>query len=146
MGALVDAAACAAAIKTLSLIAEPSDLHFAPSVYVGPSGHVYIHMDEGRLVRPLLVAPVDFDALRPGESIEELLRMRMLRYVDASESFTLDIQIDPLTKYDDALCDDHDERRFDLAEIHPVLMLGVTASSIPLLQCIQGPTMVCVVP
>ena len=33
-------------------------LHFAPSVYTSALGHVYIHTDEGRLMRPLLCMPL----------------------------------------------------------------------------------------
>ena len=94
------------------------------------SGHVYIHTDEGRIVRPLLHWPLVLPSLEIYNEldVDDLLRMRALRYVDAAEAHARNIHMDatrPVTGGED-------DR--DLAEVHPILMLGVTAACIPFLQ------------
>lgn len=109
--------------------------HFALSIYIGSSGHIHIHSDEGRVVRPLLSWPLD-PALDYGTlGIDELMQRRALRYVDAAEAWTLHIQVDPTKAADD----DDTDRMEDVAEIHALLMLGITAACIPFLQCNQSP-------
>lgn len=100
-----------------------TDIHQVTTVFVGATNnHVYIYTDEGRLVRPLL-RPGIFDI---GTPVLDLYRQGHIVYVDSTEVNTLDVAINP----NDAL-----KRPSDLMEIHPALMLGVTASFIPFIQC-----------
>ena len=88
-----------------------------------------MQVDEGRLLRPLLVLPPpDADRLRDA-SVDDLLAEGRLRYVDPAECATLDLSID--VAEGGGPC--------DAVEVHALLMLGVTAACIPLLQCNQSP-------
>lgn len=101
---------------------------------------MYVHCDEGRIVRPLLLAPDNNHNNNNGalpwttaavvdRPVEQLLLSGALRYVDAAEICTLNVALSPGDRRPDT----------DLIEVHPHLMLGVTAAMIPLLQCNQSP-------
>ena len=100
-----------------------ADIHQVTTIFVGATNnHVYVYTDEGRLVRPLL-KPGLFDITAP---ILDLYKQGHIVYVDSTEVNTLDVAINP---------NDAQKRVTDLMEIHPALMLGVTASFIPFIQC-----------
>jgi hypothetical protein len=93
-------------VEAVRRVPPPGPRHlpyFAPSVYVAPCGdHVYIHCDEGRLVRPLLTVPQACDghrwavsAVLANASVEQLLNTGALRYVDAAEISTLNVALFP---------------------------------------------------
>lgn len=139
-----DAAGFVARVRAnVGFMRQPT-LHLSPSVYVAASGHVLIHTDEGRIVRPLLTWPLaERDII--AQPIDRLLELGALRYghggvntppwtsVDAAESATLDILQEP-NRIQEA-----PDRHYDLCEVHAILMLGITAACIPLLQCNQSP-------
>jgi hypothetical protein len=108
----------------------------ATSVHVSACDHtVYVHTDEGRVVRPLLVVGGGAEWRRPpfapGE-VDAMLAAGVLRFVDAAELATRDVALDPTTLR---------ARReaVDLMEVHAHLILGVTAALIPFLQNNQSP-------
>jgi hypothetical protein len=93
-------------VEAVRQIPPPGPRHlpyFAPSIYVAPCGdHVYIHCDEGRLVRPMLTVPQACDGRRwavsgvlANTSVEQLLNAGALRYVDAAEISTLNVALFP---------------------------------------------------
>ena len=57
LGTISDTAGFAKRVRCCEEIYS-HELHFSPSVAVAPNGHLYIHTDEGRLLRPLLACPV----------------------------------------------------------------------------------------
>ena len=63
----------------------------------------------------------------PWASTEDLLAERIIRYVDAAECATLDVLDNPRQPIAPTT-----EQTHDVSEIHPLLMLGVTAACIPL--------------
>ena len=115
-------------------------------MYVASSQHVYILLDEGRILRPLLgqwlfeckpiigcVWPLQNDLAYYNEaSVDDLLQSEQLRYMDAAEVSNRNVCLDP-TKPDPTRDD------YDSTEVHPILMLGVTAACIPFIQCNQSP-------
>ena len=112
-----------------------------PSVYVAPcDGSVYIHTDDGRVVRPLLTVRPGSSAWvrprdRPPGDVAGMLTAGDLRYVDAAEVGALDVALDPgavAARLGQGI-------NVDLMEVHAHLMLGVTAALIPLLQANQSP-------
>lgn len=61
-------------------------------------------------------------------TVEELLQSGAVRYVDASECCTLDILMDPASHVDPS-------RHYDVAEIHPILMLALRSPWYSTLVC-----------
>ena len=118
-----------AQIRSLSASIKHSDrVHTVASIFVTHDGHVCVNTDEGRVVRPLLVTDwwlATAGSVRSME-VDDLIDRGHIRYVDAAECGTLDIAMSK-----DVLAD----RKCDLLEIHPHLMLGVTAACIPFPQC-----------
>lgn len=124
MGTVGDAADLVVTIRGLTILLT-LPLHLTPSIYVGACGHVYIHIDDGRIIRPLLRWPMD---IKCGPTkVDSLLLEGRLRYLDAAESCTHDICVDP--------CNPDADRTYTMSEIHAILMLGITAGCIPLLHC-----------
>ena len=91
---------------------------------------MYIHTEDGRVVRPLLCVDRLQHALDGNHSVDDLLDLKVLRYVDASEIATLDVALYPRVML---------ERTVQLLEIHAHIILGVTAGLIPFLQANQSP-------
>lgn len=60
------------------------------------------------------------------DSVDDLVKERCLLFVDAAECCTRNICIDPCSPSART-----DSAAFDSAEVHPILMLGVTAACIP---------------
>ena len=90
---------------------------------------MYIHTEDGRVVRPLLCVDGLQRALDGNHSVDDLLALKVLRYVDASEIATLDVALYPRVML---------ERTVQLLEVHAHIMLGVKAGLIPFLQANQG--------
>ena len=108
--------------------------YYAPSVYISPCDNtVYIHTEDGRVVRPLLCVDQLQYALDGNHSVDDLLELKALRYVDASEIATLDVALYPRVMR---------ERTVQLLEVHAHIILGVTAGLIPFLQANQSPSFV----
>jgi hypothetical protein len=124
MGTVADAADLVVNIRGLTIL-HTLPLHLTPSIYVGACGHVYIHIDDGRIIRPLLRWPTDIKCAPL--KVDSLLSEGWLRYLDAAESSTHDICMDP--------CNPDTDRTYTMSEIHAILMLGITAGCIPLLHC-----------
>jgi DNA-directed RNA polymerase subunit B len=91
---------------------------------------VYVHTEDGRVVRPLLTVP-QCAVLTQEANVDALLQSKVLRFVDAAEITTLDVALFPATL--------HTRPDVDLLEVHAHLILGVTAALIPLLQANQSP-------
>lgn len=104
---------------------DGTEVHHMVSACVS-HGHVYVSSDEGRVLRPL-AHPALFDEDFTETPVGELIRRDRIRYLDAAEVLTLDI----LSDYRDL-----GKRPADAVEIHPSLILGVTASFIPFIQCL----------
>ena len=101
------------------------------SVYVSYDRHVYIHTEEGRVVRFFLMPHTktsDLECLGRMKW-EEMLASGFFVYADAAEAVTHNISLSIETV----------QRDTTLCEIHPMLLLGVTASTIPFIQCNQSP-------
>lgn len=82
------------------------------------------------MVRPLLVLPspgpdTQSDGERYAGTVLEMLQRGSLCYIDAAECCSRDLAV--------SLTADN-RTSADLAEVHPVLMLGIAAACIPLLQ------------
>ena len=101
------------------------------SVYVSYDGHVYIHTEEGRVVRFFLLPHTKSEDIRDLGKMKwtEMLCSGFLVYADAAEAVTHNISLSVKTVQSDTT----------LCEIHPMLLLGVTASTIPFIQCNQSP-------
>lgn len=110
------------------------DIHHTPSVSLASSGHVHIYVDEGRLIRPLLGWPLcePWADHYASQSVDVLVAERRVIYVDSAECITRNICIDVQHS-------SPDRTDYDAAEVHAILMLGVTASCIPFIQCNQSP-------
>ena len=92
-------------IRLGGCFAPPEDIHHALSVYHASDGHVYVHTDEGRIIRPLLLlvqAKTGEDPPASSWTVDWLLRAGWLRYVDAAESCTHHVAMEP-----SELCADH---------------------------------------
>lgn len=91
---------------------------------------ILVHTDEGRLIRPLLIAR-DGAIRRPcaGMTFMQMLTQGIVEYVDALESESLLIAF-----YERDLTPAHTH-----CEIHPSTMLGVAASAIPFAHSNQAP-------
>jgi DNA-directed RNA polymerase beta subunit len=116
-------------VSEVQLLAIGDQIHEIASSVVTFDGHLYISTDEGRVVRPLLSVNWCKTTIRPAEQdivVDKLIRTGGLRYLDAAECSAFDIA----WTYDILV-----ERMCDFMEIHPHLMLGVTAACIPFLQC-----------
>ena len=84
---------------------------------------------------PLLTVSSMLQKIQSGDldmsvDVCDLLNSKALLYIDAAEVYTLNIALGP---------ENIQSGTFDLMEIHPHLMLGVTAALIPLLQANQSP-------
>lgn len=99
---------------------------------------INILSDAGRLLRPLLVVPNSIKKLEQNifqdyNSIEYLLKNNIIEYVDASETNDLLIaeSIEKLIK--------NNNSQYTHCEIHPCLIMGAMASTIPFPECNQAP-------
>ena len=116
-------------VAEIQLLSIGDQIHEIVSAVVTFDGHLYVNTDEGRVVRPLLSAKWWTTAIRPAEQgicVDDLIQTGGVRYVDAAECGAFDIAWTP-----DILA----VRTCDFLEIHPNLMLGVTAACIPFLPC-----------
>lgn len=103
------------------------EIHAMVTVFISPSnGHVYVYSDEGRVLRPLM-SPDIFMLDHTSLSINNLIQRDAIQFIDAAEVSTLDVASN---KAELLLL----ERKIDVVEIDPALMLGVTASFIPFIQ------------
>lgn len=117
---------------------DPGDVPYAvASVYVSAcDGTVYVHTDEGRVVRPLLTVgrgrPYwERPPYAPG-AVDAMLAAGVLRYIDAAEVSSLEVALDPGVVAARG-------GTVDVMEVHAHLMLGVTAALIPFIQANQSP-------
>ena len=112
------------------------------SVYRSHDNHVYISTDEGRMVRYFFVTTEDGQNLKAlsckdyaFESLECAISDGLIIYLDIGEINTqriaTNITIMQLAK--------KDRKRYTVCELHPALMLGVTASLIPFIEYNQSP-------
>lgn len=108
---------------------------------------INIFSDVGRLLRPLLVVPKTTDnnidvtklkanVLKKYNSIETLIQNNIIEYIDASETNDLFIaeSIEKLILN----VEDHNYK-YTHCEIHPCLIMGAMASTIPFPECNQAP-------
>ena len=127
LGHIGDACAFAKQIQRLPL---GDGIHMMASAVVTFDGTLYVNTDEGRVVRPLLSVEWWTTGIRvpfgTGTELDTLIESGAVRYVDAAECGALDIALTPRTL----------DTRIDCnyLEIHPSLMLGVTAACIPFIQ------------
>jgi hypothetical protein len=111
--------------KRQELANVDGDIHYSPSIFVGPTNnHVYIFTDEGRLIRPLAHPDLFRQSAAASASTAALIRIGLIRYIDAAEIHTLCLALSPTLL----------NATHDYVEIHPALILGVTASFIPFVQ------------
>ena len=101
------------------------------SVWVNYDGHVYVHSEEGRVVRFFFLPHISEEAISglQGADWSVLLGSGFFVFADAAETVTHTV----------ATCVSKRSAESTLCEIHPMLLLGVTASSIPFIQCNQSP-------
>lgn len=106
------------------------EVHAMVSVFISPSNdHVYIYSDEGRVLRPM-ARPELFTVEYLERSVDALIQQKLICYIDAAEAATVDMVME---------AKELQTRNADYVEIHPALMLGVTASFIPFIACNQSP-------
>jgi hypothetical protein len=119
------------AVQRLRNVPPPGQQpYYSPSVCVSVTdGTIHIHTEDGRVVRPLLI-PSQLPVGVENAAIDELLRDKMLRYVDAAEISTMEVAMSPRSMH---------WHSKDLMEVHAHLILGVTAALIPMLQANQSP-------
>lgn len=116
-------------VTEIQLLPIGDKIHEVVSAVVTFDGQLYVNTDEGRVVRPLLSMKWWKTSIRHMDRticVDELIHTGGVRYVDASECGAFDITWTPNTTVGQ-MC--------DFAEIHPNLMLGITAACIPFLQC-----------
>ena len=111
------------------------------SVYRNFDSHLHIHTDEGRMVRHVLGTTESGQdilynpKIHVNMSLDALVAAGILQYFDIAEFTTQRIAVDIGTLRRAAT----ERRRYTGCEIHPYLMLGLTASLIPMIQCNQSP-------
>jgi DNA-directed RNA polymerase beta subunit len=130
LGRVTDACSFAKRIQQLSI---GDGIHVMASVVVTFDGILYVSTDEGRVVRPLLSCKWWMTGARSPSDVDALIESGAVQYVDAAECGVLDIALTPRMLADRI-------GGCDLLEIHPSLMLSVTASCIPFIQCPECPT------
>lgn len=91
---------------------------------------INIFCDEGRLIRPLIVLNNNTIPLIKSCNWSKLLESGTIRYVDVAETENTVIAMKP---------SELEHCRYDLCEIHPSLMLGIIASTIPWPDHSQSP-------
>lgn len=91
---------------------------------------IRLQSDVGRLLRPLLVVRL-LPLATQCKSVEDLIRCRVLQWIDAQESTSVVIapSLSALASYDDAT----------YCEVHSSMILGTLSSLIPFLEHNQGP-------
>ena len=121
LGHVVDACSFAKQIQQLSI---GDGIHVMASAVVTFDGTLYVSTDEGRVVRPLLSAEWWTSGVRTPSAAEldALIESGAVRYMDAAACGVLDIALTPRILATRPGC--------DLLEIHPSLMLSVTATCI----------------
>lgn len=111
------------------------------SVYRNFDSHLHVHTDEGRMVRYVLSTTSNGQdicyspKLHAGLPLDDMVANGILEYFDIAEFTTQRIAVDIGTIQRAAM----EGRRYTGCEIHPYLMLGLTASLIPMIQCNQSP-------
>lgn len=112
------------------------------SVYRSHDGHVYMSTDEGRMVRYFFATTTDGQCLNAlshdnsvPESLDSAIQDGLITYLDIGEINTQRIAINVETIQQAR----QEEKRYTACEIHPALMLGVTASLIPFIEYNQSP-------
>jgi DNA-directed RNA polymerase beta subunit len=128
LGMTTDSAAMVKKIRSLSVSIRNSDrVHTVASIFTTHDSHIYVNTDEGRVVRPFICT--DWWLATKGTTrsmdVDDLIQNGYIRYIDAAECGTLDVAMSTSVLAD---------RPCDLLEIHPHLMLGVTAACIPFPQ------------
>jgi DNA-directed RNA polymerase II subunit RPB2 len=110
------------------------------SVYRNFDTHIHIHTDEGRIVRYLLCTTVEGQDILWQQShlqdpVDQLVAMGIITYMDIGEITSQRVAVDIGTLRRASI----ENKRYVACEIHPYLMLGLTASLIPMIQCNQSP-------
>ena len=110
------------------------------SVYRGHDNHVYVSTDEGRMIRYFFTTNNNGEDINVSEtylplSLDQAIADGMLVYLDIAEMNTHRIAIDLKTMQQASST----KRRYTVCEIHPALILGVTASLIPFIEYNQSP-------